>query len=89
MYKAIDRSNLNARQWKLLARYELVLTLVELFGAIFFIIGSFCFLSEATMMFGTWLFIIGSFFFAMRPTIKFFREYHLYHHHQYQKMVNK
>lgn len=87
MYKGVNKSELSPKQWMLHARYELALTVIELLGAVFFIVGSFFFLSEATMQAGTWLFIIGSFFFALRPMVKFVREYQLYENKDYENLV--
>lgn len=66
---------------------NLALTVIELLGAVFFIVGSFFLLSEAAMLAGTWLFIIGSFCFALRAMVKFVRGYHLYENKDYENLV--
>ncbi len=83
IFESIDVSKMSASKRKKFARYELCLTFFELIGGLTFIIGSFLFLNEATTLVGTYFFIVGSFFFAMRPTLKFIREYHLFHNHKY------
>ena len=83
IYKTIDTSKMSDRKKKLLAVYELVITLIELLASIAFIIGSFLFLNEDTLILGTWFFIVGSFFFALRPTVKFIRQFHLFRNEKY------
>ncbi len=83
IFQSIDTSKMDAKKKKQFARYELWLTFCELIGGITFIVGSFLFLNEATTLLGTYFFIIGSFFFALRPTLKFIREYHLFHNNKY------
>lgn len=83
IFESIDVSKLSEDKRKKFAKYELYLTFCELIGGLTFIIGSFLFLNEATTLAGTYLFIIGSFFFALRPTLKFVREYHLFHNQKY------
>lgn len=57
--------------------YEIAYSVIDLFAAVLFIVGSILFLDEATVYAGTWLFIIGSVFFAARPTVRLARELHL------------
>lgn len=83
IFESIDISKMSEEKKRKYARYELILTFLEFFGGLTFIIGSFLFLSEATTLLGTYFFIVGSFFFALRPTVKFIREYHLFRNHKY------
>ena len=83
IYKSIDISKFDDKKRKVLARYELSITIIEFLGAVTFIIGSFLFLNEETTILGTWFFIIGSFFFACRPTLKMIRQYHMFRNEKY------
>jgi len=58
-------------------RYQILYTFNDFLAAIYFVIGSFLFLSASTQTVATWLFILGSFHFMLRPTIKLTREFHL------------
>jgi len=60
------------------ARFEIAHTIVDFLAAIFFIIGSIMFFSEAWQTAATWFFTIGSFLFAAKPTLKLWREVTLY-----------
>lgn len=83
IFESIDISKMSEEKKKKYARYELILTFLELIGGVMFIVGSFLFLKESTTLIGTYFFIVGSFFFALRPTVKFIREYHLFRNHKY------
>ncbi|MDG6882721.1 Uncharacterised protein [Phocoenobacter uteri] len=51
-------------------RYEILGAINDLFIAIWFLIGSFFFLSDALVTDGTWLFIVGSAQLLIKPTLK-------------------
>ncbi len=58
-------------------RYEVASILNDIMIGIWFVIGSFLFLSPATTEAGTWLFIIGSMQMLVRPGIRLTRRVHL------------
>lgn len=51
-------------------RYEMLSALNDLLIAIWFLVGSFFFLSDSLVEKGTWLFILGSAQLFIKPTIK-------------------
>ncbi|MDP8162352.1 YrhK family protein [Pasteurella skyensis] len=51
-------------------RYEMLGAINDLFIAIWFLIGSFFFLSDSLVTSGTWLFIVGSAQLLIKPTLK-------------------
>lgn len=53
-------------------RYETL----SIIGVIF-LIGSFFFFSDSTMVMGTWLFVVGSILMLIRPSIRITRRFHL------------
>ncbi|AZA11817.1 YrhK family protein [Corynebacterium gerontici] len=59
------------------AIYELAYTIVDVIAALTFLVGSFFFFSDSTMVAGTWLFVIGSVLFGLRPCIRLVKEYKL------------
>ena len=59
------------------AMFEIAHTLIDFLAAVFFIIGSVMFFSEAWLIPGTWLFLIGSILFACKPTLRLIREVRL------------
>ncbi|MCT4332917.1 YrhK family protein [Paracoccus sp. YLB-12] len=63
---------------RLYARFEIAHTIVDFLAALFFLVGSIMFFSDAWMTPATWFFTIGSVFFAMKPTLKLWREVRLY-----------
>ncbi len=58
-------------------RYETASIINDILIALWFIIGSLLFFSEATITAGTWLFLIGSVELAIRPAIRLSRHIHL------------
>ncbi|WOO89727.1 YrhK family protein [Mollicutes bacterium LVI A0078] len=83
IFESVDIGALSEGKRKKFARYELILTFLELVGGVMFIIGSFLFLNESTTLLGTYFFIVGSFFFVLRPTVKFIREFHRFRNNRY------
>ncbi len=83
IFESFDISKMSYEKRKKYARYELILTFLELIGGVMFIVGSFLFLNESTTLVGTYFFIIGSFCFVLRPTVKFIREFHLFRNNEY------
>lgn len=59
------------------AGFEILHTAVDFLAAGLFIVGSFLFFSESTMIAGTWCFVAGSVCFALKPTIRLIRELRL------------
>ncbi len=60
------------------ALYEIAYTAVDFSAALSFIVGSIMFFSEDWMVPGTWLFLVGSILFACKPSIRLWREIHLF-----------
>ncbi|MDL5154407.1 YrhK family protein [Actinomycetospora termitidis] len=58
-------------------RYEVVSILNDILVALWFLVGSFLFFSEATTYAGTWCFVAGSFELLIRPLIRLSRRVHL------------
>lgn len=58
-------------------RYELASILNDLMIGVWFLVGSFLFLSPTTTHSGTWLFILGSAQLLIRPLIRLTRQVHL------------
>ena len=58
-------------------RYEVVSILNDILVALWFIVGSFLFFSEATTYAGTWCFVAGSVELLIRPLIRLSRRVHL------------
>lgn len=63
---------------KIDAFYKLLYQINDVMLALFFIVGSFLFFSEATTFYGTVLFVIGSFELLIRPIITIVRDIHIY-----------
>ena len=57
--------------------YEKLYTTIDMLAALFFVVGSVLFFSEAWAVTATWCFLIGSLMFAAKPTARFAREFHL------------
>lgn len=57
--------------------YEVVSIVNDILIAVWFIVGSALFFSEATTTLGTWLFLIGSIELGIRPIIRLSRHLHL------------
>ena len=51
-------------------RYEALGAFNDLLIAVWFLVGSFCFLNHLLVERGTWLFIVGSFQLLIKPAIK-------------------
>ena len=68
---------LGRRELVIRRRYEVLSIINNIFVAVWFIIGSFLFFSEATTYAGTWLFVIGSVELLVRPVIRLTRQVHL------------
>ncbi len=62
-------------------RYEVVSILNDILIGLWFVIGSFFFLSESLAYAGTWLFVLGSIQMLIRPTIRLSRRVHLRRFH--------
>ncbi|MBR0572703.1 MULTISPECIES: YrhK family protein [Pasteurellaceae] len=64
--------NLDLKQQHIIIqrRYEILGAINDLFIAIWFLIGSFFFLSDSLVTSGTWLFIVGSAQLLIKPTLK-------------------
>lgn len=73
LFEKVYRDKSAAHQ-RIYAIFEILYTAVDFAAAVFFIIGSIMFFSEAWMTTGTWLFLIGSVFFAMKPALRLSRE---------------
>ena len=58
-------------------RYEVISILNDILVALWFIVGSFLFFSEATTYAGTWCFVAGSIELLVRPLIRLSRRVHL------------
>ncbi|MDN3310808.1 YrhK family protein [Microbacterium oryzae] len=58
-------------------RYETLSIVNDVMVALWFIIGSVLFFSEATTTAGTWLFLIGSVELLIRPVIRLTRNVHI------------
>ncbi len=58
-------------------RYEIISILNDVLIGIWFLVGSFFFLSDAVSHVGVWLFVIGSAEMLIRPVIRFVRRVHL------------
>ena len=58
-------------------RYEALSTVNDILVGLWFLVGSFLFLSAETTYAGTWLFILGSVELLIRPVIRFSRRIHL------------
>lgn len=58
-------------------RYEAASIANDLLIAVWFLLGSFFFFSEALTYAGTWLFVLGSAQLLIRPVIRFSRQVHL------------
>ena len=58
-------------------RYEVLSIVNDVLIAIWFLVGSILFFSEATTYAGTWLFVIGSVELMIRPMIRLSRRVHL------------
>ncbi|MEM6616095.1 MAG: YrhK family protein [Pseudomonadota bacterium] len=71
---------------KVYAAYELAYTVVVVYAALLFIIGSILFFGEATTYIATWLFVAGSVLFGLRPTTKLLREIHYWRLGQYEEI---
>ncbi|MDP8033708.1 YrhK family protein [Pasteurella atlantica] len=67
-------------------RYEILGAINDLFIAIWFLIGSFFFLSDSLVTSGTWLFIVGSAQLLIKPTLKLISLIHV--KKVYEKQVN-
>ena len=72
-----DRGTSSVHGRKLYATYELVYTSVDVAAALFFLVGSFLFFSDALKTAGTWCFVLGSALFAVKPMLRIARELHL------------
>ncbi len=83
------RNALKSKQhMEVAAIYELSYTIVDVVAAATFLIGSFLFFSDRTMVAGTWLFVIGSVLFGIRPCIRLVKEYKLMKMGDYADAVN-
>ena len=60
------------------ALFEIAYTVVDFGAAFCFIIGSIMFFFAAWMTPGTWFFVFGSILFACKPSIRLWRELHLF-----------
>ncbi|ANS79433.1 hypothetical protein SGUI_2037 [Serinicoccus hydrothermalis] len=58
-------------------RYEILSIVNDVLIALWFLVGSFLFFSDATVTIGTWLFVIGSVEMLIRPVIRLVRRVHL------------
>jgi hypothetical protein len=58
-------------------RYEVLSIVNDILIAIWFLVGSILFFSEATTYAGTWLFVLGSVELLIRPMIRLARRVHL------------
>jgi hypothetical protein len=58
-------------------RYEVLSIINDILVAIWFLVGSILFFSEATTYAGTWLFVLGSVELLIRPMIRLARRVHL------------
>ena len=58
-------------------RYEVVSILNDILVALWFVVGSFLFFSDATTYAGTWCFVAGSVELLIRPLIRLSRRVHL------------
>jgi hypothetical protein len=58
-------------------RYEALSTVNDIFVALWFIVGSILFFSDATTIAGTWCFLAGSVELLIRPVIRLSRRIHL------------
>ncbi len=58
-------------------RYEVLSIVNDVLIAIWFLVGSILFFSEATTYAGTWLFVLGSVELLIRPVIRLSRQIHL------------
>jgi hypothetical protein len=58
-------------------RYEVLSIVNDILVAIWFLVGSILFFSEATTYAGTWLFVLGSVELLIRPMIRLARRVHL------------
>ncbi len=59
-------------------RYETLSIINDFLIGVWFLIGSFCFLTESLVIDGTWLFIIGSAQLLIRPGIRLAAHIHLH-----------
>ena len=73
-----DNKRASERSKRYYARSELLYTLVDFGAALSFVVGSILFFWEATTGEATWMFLIGSILFAAKPTIRTWREVHLW-----------
>ncbi|MDP8100851.1 YrhK family protein [Phocoenobacter atlanticus] len=80
--------NLDLKQQHIIIqrRYEILGAINDLFIAIWFLIGSFFFLSDSLVTSGTWLFIVGSAQLLIKPTLKLISLIHV--KKVYEKQVN-
>lgn len=67
----------NTHSKKLYASFELAHTLVDVAAALFFLVGSFMFFSDALKNPAIWCFVIGSALFAVKPILRLIREFRL------------
>ncbi|WP_346845985.1 YrhK family protein [uncultured Rothia sp.] len=58
-------------------RYETLSIINDVLIGVIFLIGSFFFFSDSTMVMGTWLFVVGSILMLIRPSIRITRRFHL------------
>lgn len=58
-------------------RYEVLSIVNDILVALWFVVGSVLFFSEATSYAGTWLFLLGSIELMIRPVIRLARRVHL------------
>lgn len=58
-------------------RYEILSILNDILVALWFIVGSVLFFSEATTYLGTWMFLLGSIQLLIRPAIRLVRHVHI------------
>lgn len=58
-------------------RYEVASVVNDILVALWFLVGSILFFSEATTYAGTWLFVVGSVELMIRPMIRLARHVHL------------
>lgn len=68
---------LGRRELVIRRRYEVLSIVNDILVAVWFIVGSFLFFSNATTYAGTWLFVVGSFELLVRPVIRLTRQVHL------------
>lgn len=69
--------HLGHHQLYITKKYQFFYTLNDFLIALWFLLGSICFLYENFQHFGTWLFILGSFQLLIRPMIRIVHEVHI------------